>query len=294
MTKLLNELVKEKTQGLSMRPDAALREVMQEITLCALHRTDFFKEAAFFGGTALRIFHGLPRSSEDLDFTLTDIACKKFDLKKYETDIMQEFTIYGVDIEFSVKKNSPEDSITKAVIKTTEETTKDLAGISFFNPIERATPKLRIKMDIEKDAPRGCETEILYAISPIPFPVSVCRLSSLFAGKMDAILARSWEARRVKGRDWYDLLWYMRKKTHLNVPWLGARLRQKGVIGSGEKLTSALFAVLYTDKVQNLDISKALDDVRGFLEEQNFELENWNSELFLSLKDKIIEMNVWE
>ncbi len=60
----------------------AMKEIMQEIVLCGLSRAGFFKKAAFYGGTALRIFYGLDRFSEDLDFSL-ETADPAFDLSAY-------------------------------------------------------------------------------------------------------------------------------------------------------------------------------------------------------------------
>ncbi len=250
-------------------------EKFQNLILMGLSlRTDFFRHAAMFGGTSLRIFHDLPRFSEDLDFTVVSAALD-FALLPYRESLSRFFEELGIgQVKFNVKSRAG-----------------DIAAGSIVLPISRSE-SLRVKIDTEKTqfalAP---ETETLYGSFPFQYPVRICRLSSSFAGKMDAIIHRQWGAKRVKGRDWYDLLWYLRKGTELNLHWLEKRLKAKGTLASDEQLSPELLGELYEKRAATVDVKEVLRDVTVFMTDslEKSALAAWSSELFLLQKEKVVD-----
>jgi hypothetical protein len=194
---------------------AALREIMQEIALAALSRTDFFDKAAFYGGTALRIFYGLDRFSEDLDFSLL-APNPDFSLTPYFSKIVEEFQSLGMNVSIREKDKRIKTQVESAFLKSEtiwqELVLEDLVkqhGIS-------SNKAIKIKIEIDRLPPLGFSTEEKLLIRPYSFYVKCFTMSSLFAGKLHALLFRKWKS-RVKGRDWYDMEWYIRKGVPLNM-----------------------------------------------------------------------------
>jgi len=188
---------------------SALREIMQEITLAALSRTNFFEKAAFYGGTALRIFYGLDRFSEDLDFSLLtpDI---NFSLEPYFKAILDEFISVGLTVSITEKKKTEKQAIDSAFLKA-ETIWKEIILQDIIKETGvRSNKTLKVKIEVDRQPPLHFQTEEKLLIRPFSFYVKCFTKPSLFAGKMHALLFRKW-IKRVKGRDWYDLEWYIRK-----------------------------------------------------------------------------------
>ena len=202
---------------------SALREIMQEITLAALSRTDFFEKAAFYGGTALRIFHGLDRFSEDLDFSLIKTD-PKFSLEPYFPAIVEEFKALGMQVSLREKDKKQVSSIESAFLKTEtiwqELILEDIVRQSGI----KSNRNVKIKIEVDRTPPLGYNTEEKLLLKPFSFYVKCFTLSSLFAGKMHALLFRKWKT-RVKGRDWYDLEWYIKKGVPLDLSHFMARAK---------------------------------------------------------------------
>ncbi|MDP3667217.1 MAG: nucleotidyl transferase AbiEii/AbiGii toxin family protein, partial [Sediminibacterium sp.] len=199
MIKQWLEEYKPKTQE---EAEQALREIMQEIALAGLQRSGFFEKAAFYGGTALRVFYGLDRFSEDLDFSLLEVN-PNFSLEPYLEGIVTEFSALGMTVSVKEKIKTPQTNIDSAFLKS-ETAWKELileniipqAGLSM-------RPNIKIKLEVDTKPPLGFETEEKLLLKPFSFYVKCFSLPDLFAGKMHALLFRKWK-QRVKGRDWYD------------------------------------------------------------------------------------------
>lgn len=250
-------------------------EKFQNLILMGLSlRTDFFKHVAMFGGTALRIFHNLPRFSEDLDFTM-DTSDPDFSFIPYKEPMQSFFT--GVGLE-EVQIN-------------TKEQGKDVLSVSLVLSTNRSN-SLKVKIDIEKSPFEVLpETETLYGSYPYQYPARVCTLSSSFAGKMDAIINRQWGNKRVKGRDWYDFLWYMRKGTDLDICWLEERMRAKGSLESAESLTPELLGEMFEERARSVDVREVLRDVRPFMTDslEKNSSDTWTADMFVLQKDKLVD-----
>ncbi|MCB4234561.1 nucleotidyl transferase AbiEii/AbiGii toxin family protein [Kaistella anthropi] len=204
----------------------ALREIMQQITLAGLYRGGFFEKAAFYGGTALRMFYGLNRFSEDLDFSLLQND-ENFHLNNYLKAIEDEFTAQGMSVSIKTKVKSVQSNIESAFLKSETlwselvlETVLPQFGL-------KETIGLKIKIEVDTKPPLGFETEEKLLLKPFSFYVKCFVLEDLFAGKMHALLFRKW-GNNVKGRDWYDMEWYIRRGTSLNLEHFLFRAKDNG------------------------------------------------------------------
>jgi predicted nucleotidyltransferase component of viral defense system len=268
----------------------ALKEIMQEIALLGLWRAKFFEHALFYGGTALRILYNLPRFSEDLDFSLLE-SNENFDLTSYHKAIKTELESFGFTVAIGPIEKNVESQIESAFINAS--TKIHLMRIKAPEEISskvQVNQILKIKFEIDTDPPGDFSIQMKNLLRPVPFQVKTMPMSDLFAGKCHACLVRKWK-NRVKGRDFYDFLWYLRRKTPLNLQHLEARLIQSGNWRDGEKLTLEKLKELFRQKFSTLDIEKAKQDVYAFLSErERAGLEVWSSEFFISSLDELESM----
>jgi predicted nucleotidyltransferase component of viral defense system len=263
----------------------ALREIFQEIALCGLWRGKFFERAAFYGGTALRVLYGLDRFSEDMDFSLLT-PDPNFDLGPYCAMMERELRTWGFSTRVEKKEKSAESAVESAFLKanTAEQLLLIEAGEEIAGAIHRGQ-NLRIKVEVDTDPPPGFSTEAKFLLLPVPFSVRVFDLPSLFAGKMHALLCRGWKT-RVKGRDWYDLVWYASRGTELDLAHLEARMRQSGHYKGNDSLDEGTFRPLLAEKIDRLDVARARADVERFLVDPS-SVEIWSREFFHAVGEKI-------
>jgi predicted nucleotidyltransferase component of viral defense system len=253
----------------------ALREITQEVALAALSRTDFFAQAVFQGGTCLRVFYALNRFSEDLDFLLKEPG-GNFRLEKYLHGLFREFSAYGYRLEV-VDKKEPQSAVQKIFLKD-----DSLGKILHLKHIrqDRLMPKIRIKLEIDTNPPAGGHVEVKYLAFPFAVDVACQDEASLFAGKLHALLCREY----VKGRDWYDLLFYSTRRTMPNLAFLSAAIDQNG-FWAGQKLTvdqQWCYAQLL-ERIHTIDWAQARADVRRFVPAHELpSLDIWSADLFSS------------
>ncbi len=258
---------------------SALREIMQEIALAGLSRTDFFKKAAFYGGTALRIFYGLDRYSEDLDFSLLSVD-KKFSLDPYFQAIQNEFNSMGMNVSLRTKSKIHKTPIESAFLKS-ETLWKELVLEDVVEQLGiRSNKNIKIKIEVDRIPPMHFQTEEKLSLRPFSFYVKCFDLPSLFAGKMHALLFRKWQD-RVKGRDWFDMEWYIRKGVSLNLAHFLQRAQDSGD-WQESTISKEQFLALLRDKIQNTSIDKVKADVRPFVRNIN-QLEIWSPQYFQDL-----------
>lgn len=261
----------------------ALREIIQEIALLGLWRAKFFEHAAFYGGTALRILYGLDRFSEDLDFSLLNKNLK-FDIKKYFKAIESELNSFGFSVKVTYKEKSINTNIDSAFIKA--NTLINMIELklveSKFKNIN-SNEIIKIKFELDKNPPLGFYTEVKYVLNPIPFSVRVYKKPFLFSGKIHAVLCRAWK-NRVKGRDWYDMLWYVSNNIPLNLNHLNKRMKQTGHVE--KKLKEKDVKKLLLEKLDTIDIQKIKKEISVFLKDKS-KLNVWNKDFFASVINKI-------
>lgn len=258
----------------------ALKEIIQEITLAGLARAKFFDKAAFYGGTALRIFYGLPRFSEDLDFTLLSEQ-PDFSLKTYFSSVVEILGSFGfeVEIEEADKKNSTDIESAFLKANTRIHLLRIEAGQKFADKIQ-ANKKMTVKFEVDTTPPLSFETEVQVLPPPITASIRVLKPSYLFAGKMHAILFRKWK-RRVKGRDFYDLLWYLGQKIPVNLGYLENKMRDGKTWQASRKMTKDDLKKILEDRIKMVDFQNAALDITAFIKDPA-EVNDWNQEMFLA------------
>lgn len=263
----------------------ALREILQQLALLGLWRSKFFEHAAFYGGTALRILHGLDRYSEDLDFSLLT-ANTRFSLQPYGNALRRELASFGFEVDFEARAKKTDTRIESAFLKA--NTLNQLLVITPGAGIlegQHAREILKVKLEVDTEPPAGFRTVSRPVLLPIPFSVNVYALPDLFAGKMHAILCRKWK-NRVKGRDWYDLVWYIARHPQLHLSHLEQRMRQSGDWKERGAITPEILMTLLKDAVQTLDVDYARQEVSRFVRDPS-SLEVWSTEFFGQIIDRI-------
>jgi predicted nucleotidyltransferase component of viral defense system len=251
-----------------------IREIVQEISLLGLWRAKFYEKACFYGGTALRILHGLQRFSEDLDFSLLKSE-PHFDLTKYENAIQRELEAFGFKVSVERKIKNVPTRIESAFIKG--NTLIHLLEIQSIHKVHKEAV-FKVKIELDVDPPLSFETSVHSIFWPIPFSVKAFSLEDLFAGKMHACLCRS-ERNNIKGRDWFDFLWYVGTKTPLHLKHLEDRMVQSQHLSAGTQLTSERLQVIFEKKVSEIDFAKAKRDVIPFIKRAS-DLDAWSQGLF--------------
>ncbi len=242
-------------------------EVNQQIILAGLCHGGFFDHAAFYGGTCLRIFHGLDRFSEDMDFSLLQPSAR-FDFSQYFQPIIDAFTLVGRTIEIRRKEKKTFGRVESAFLKDTT----DVYDVSFQT--ERS---IKIKIEVDTDPPLGFQTEQKLLLQPQSSLVRCYALPDLFAGKMHALLHRTWK-NRVKGRDWYDFEWYVRNGVPFNFSHYAARVQQF----EKETITLETFQARLRTRLAETDIRQVKADVLPFVKNPR-SLDIWSNDYFLQL-----------
>ena len=249
----------------------AEQEICQKIALAGLHRGGFFDHAAFYGGTCLRLFHGLPRFSEDMDFSLTE---KRDDihLENYFDAIREEFHIAGFDVAITKKEKKTFGRIESAFLKENTEA----YDIQF-----RTKKTIKIKIELDTAPPLSFHTEHKLLSQPYSFMVRCFTLPDLFAGKMHALVYRTWQ-RRIKGRDWFDFEWYVRYGIPLDFKHLQERIREF----SGRVVSLEDFMTELRHKISGTNIDQVRQDVIPYIDSsQSRMLDIWSNDYFLQLVD---------
>lgn len=263
----------------------AFKEIIQEIALLGLWRGHFFEKAAFYGGTALRIFYGLDRFSEDLVFSLLHSE-PDFKLVQYYKFVMDELASYGFMVELSERPKQNQTAIQSAFIKAA--TRQHVFKVLLPKQLAKKLPgnrSLKIKFEVDIDPPSNFKTEVKYLLNPTEFFVKTFTPSSLFAGKMHALLCRKWQ-NRVKGRDWYDYVWYLKQGIPIDLKHLQARMMQTGHLEKTANLNKELLIYLIKERIKDLDIEAVIAEVRPFIYKSSA-LKIWSLNFFEQITEKI-------
>lgn len=263
----------------ALEEEQALREITQEVVLAALGRTDFFTRAALQGGTCLRIFHGLPRFSEDLDFALAT-SNSGFQLGPYLEAVSAELTAYGYALEIDERDKA--GAVHTGFLK--DDSLGGLLRLG-YRPSTGPLRKIRIKLEVDTHPPEGARYNMPTLDFPFAAAVRVFDPPSLLAGKIHALLCRPY----TKGRDWYDFIWYAARKIAINHDLLSSALNQvgpwagQGVVTNDEWCGRELQAT-----IGRLDFEHAREDVRRFVKPTEVRsLELWSQEFLLAQNRKL-------
>ena len=269
MNELYEKMLSAYDQSTETARRNAIYEVSQQIVLAGLADGGFFDKAAFYGGTCLRIFHGLNRFSEDMDFTLLK-EDSSFNFEQYFQPVIDQFALVGRKVEIKKKDKKSFGKVESAFLKDTT----DVYDISFQT--ERS---IKVKIEVDTVPPLKFATEQKILLQPKSFLTRCVTLPYLYAGKMHALVFRAWKS-RIKGRDWYDFEWYVRNGIPLDWNHLHERILQF----NGQEMTLDEFKSALRDRLGSADISRVKEDVLPFLNNPG-ELDIWSNDYFLLLAD---------
>lgn len=269
MNELYEKMLSAYDQSTETARRNAIYEVSQQIVLAGLADGGFFDKAAFYGGTCLRIFHGLNRFSEDMDFTLLK-EDSSFNFEQYFQPVIDQFALVGRKVEIKKKDKKSFGKVESAFLKDST----DVYDISFQT--ERS---IKVKIEVDTVPPLKFATEQKILLQPKSFLTRCVTLPDLYAGKMHALVFRAWKS-RIKGRDWYDFEWYVRNSIPLDWNHLHERILQF----NGQEMTLDEFKSALRDRLGSADISRVKEDVLPFLNNPG-ELDIWSNDYFLQLAD---------
>lgn len=257
----------------------ALKEVVQEVALCGLSRAGFFKHAAFYGGTALRIFYGLDRFSEDLNFSLV-APNADFQLNRYFSGLESEMASLGLRFSIEEKQKTADSAIKSAFLKG--KTKEHILSIYDVNNIGiNPDEVIKIKFEVDTNPPAFAQFENKYRLLPTPYQVKLYDMPSLFAGKLHAVICRAWKS-RVKGRDLYDYVFYLAKQAEVNLPHLRARLEDSGALSKDEPFTRETLLEMLNQRFESIDFDQAKQDVLPFITNPA-KLDLWSKDFFIDI-----------
>ena len=283
-----NKLTEMLRRRLSDRPDHlsdAAKEVMQEVILAALSTTDFFSQAAFYGGTSLRIFHGLRRFSEDLDFSLLR-SNPDFHWNPYFDAITRTFENYGARVEaIEREKISATDTRSAFLKENAIETMRLMLPSDFSMPQLNPDALIKIKFEIDVRPPENASYQWATLSDPFHSDVRVFDLPSLFAGKLSAVLMRGWK-NRVKGRDYYDYMLYVGKRSKINFAYVQSNLEKAGY-HFDKPLDLPELKKMLLERFQKVDFESAKADVVDFLDNPD-DVKHWDYDYFASTLDYLV------
>ena len=287
MNASIDEMLKKYNAVTEEEKKNAMKEIMQEIVLCGLSRAGFFKSAAFYGGTALRIFYGLDRFSEDLDFSLT-AQDLNFDLSQYFPVLQKEVEAYGLKMEISEKIKSGESTIKSAFLKgnTKEHILLFYADSQLAGKVA-ATENIKIKFEIDIDPPAGAGYDNRYQLLPAPYEIRLYDLPSLFAGKIHAVICRGWK-NRIKGRDLYDYVFYLSRNAAVNMEHLRSRLVDSGAIKTNDPFDIGILKAMLCSRFDSIDYSSAREDVISFIKDKAA-VAIWSADFFKQITERLRE-----
>lgn len=287
MNKTLSEMLEKYEIKTDKDEINALKEIIQELVISGLSKSNFFNRAAFYGGTALRIFYDLDRFSEDLDFALVS-PDKNFDLSAYFPFIEKEVSLYGLNLKVDTKIKTKESNISSAFLKgDTMEHILIFFSESNLQNNSKLLRDIKIKFEIDINPPSGAEYEIKYKLLPTPHSVRLYNKESLFAGKIHAILCRNW-SHRTKGRDLYDYAFFLSKNIKVNMNLVKSKLVESNVLKDDDNFDINILKNMLNEKFKLIDYDAAKNDVAPFLDDST-KLNIWSMKFFQSITDNLHE-----
>ncbi len=285
MTKANIAKMLEHYQNSKIQEQTKIREILQQTALLGLERHGLFEKAAFYGGTALRILYGLDRFSEDLDFTLLK-PDPEFDFEPYLEGMKKELASFGFEMEVTQKKKNIETSVQSAFLKMNTIQLYLAIGDEKKSKATNHNEKVQIKLEIDTDPPPHYRLQNRLVLNPVSFYVLTLHQSDLFAGKMHAALYRAWKG-RIKGRDWYDIIWYVTNKIPLSLTYLASCMRQTNNLGADETLDRPRVLALLHERIDTIDWASAKADMRAFIPTPE-RLDIWSPDYFHALCDQVL------
>lgn len=282
---LVEEMIKQYNPETTEEVKAALKEILHSIVLVGLSRSGFFNKASFYGGTALRIFYGLNRYSEDLDFTLNE-KDENFNFEQYFKTINEVALSYGLELEISYKTKKIDTPIESAFAKlNTYQTLIKLKVNSNLKKYLHKDELMKVKFEVDCYPSFGFNVESKWLDNPEYASVNVLDLPSLFAGKIHAILCRTYK-NNVKGRDYYDFLFFIRKRVKPNLEFLKNKLIETGKLTINDEFNTDIVKQMLINKIKTVDFAQIKNDAQKFIF-KNENLDYFSRELFIDMIQKL-------
>ncbi len=287
MNNIIEQMLAQHTSGTLHEKKNSIKEVVQEIILCGLSRAGFFQSAAFYGGTALRIFHGLDRFSEDLDFSLL-APDTDFRLDPYLPALEKELRAYGFHFKAEAKTKAKDSDVLSAFVKgnTREHILMCYADENLARTVV-GSELIKVKFEVDSTPPPYASFERQFRLLPIPYEINLYDMPSLFAGKLHAVICRAWKS-RIKGRDLYDYVFYLSKGTPVNLKHLNARLMDSGFEGAREDMPLDEIKEILYRRFESIDYMQAKNDVLPFIRNPA-SLDVWSKTFFQSITNNLTE-----
>ena len=287
MVTTIEQIVKSYNPSTLDQTKAIIREIVQSIVLIGLSRSGFFSKASFYGGTALRIFYNLNRYSEDLDFTLNN-AEPDFSIEPYADKIKEVASSYGLELEIMIKNKKSKSPIESAFAKL--NTYQTFISLKLDNKIISTLHKdeiIKVKFEIDCNPSLGFKNETKWLDIPEFAQVVVLDEPSLFSGKLHAILCRNYK-NTVKGRDYYDFLFYVQKRIKPNLIYLRNKLIETGKINGSDHFDLNVLKNMLKEQFEKVDFNQVKQDAMRFVF-KNEDLSYYTKDLFIQMVEKIIE-----
>lgn len=257
----------------------------QEIVLCGLSRAGFFQKAAFYGGTALRIFYGLDRFSEDLDFSLK-VKDPAFSLADYFHSVEKEVQAYGLRMSVTEKEKSTDSNVKSDFVKgNTKELVLQFFADALLAGKVAVNETVKNKFEVDTNPPAFASFETKFRLLPSPYEVCLYDMPSLFAEKIHAVICRAWKS-RVKGRDLYDYIFYLSRNAKVNLPHLRARLVDSGFLDEAEPFDLETLKAILNKRFDEIDYASAKEDVRSFIRDKA-SLDLWSANFFKQMTEQL-------
>lgn len=261
--KILKQKISEKVED-QLYMENHYKELIQHCYLFALSKTDFFNYAAFHGGTCLRIVDKIDRFSEDLDFVTIqpDTPAEKLtSLLNEAVEILKE-----MGLPLDIKHNNINNNVQKVWIKEGVLVKKFLSENPKYALQEG---KSRIKIEIDIDPPDGSTYKEVNIEFPENFKIKIQDHNSSFSGKLHAVLCREFfhgSNTYIKGRDYFDLDWYLTQKIQPNYELLGNALFKTGPYKNQEiKVSKQWLYEKLENKLKTLNWDLAKKDMTNLL-----------------------------
>ena len=283
--KVIEEIIKSYNPKSLDETKLVIRELVQKIVLVGLSRSNFFSYASFYGGTALRIFYGLNRYSEDLDFTLNEVN-PSFSLEPFVGKIKEVALSYGLELEIINKEKKIEPPIESAFAKiNTYQTFISLHLNEKMISLLHKDEIIKVKFEIDCNPQLGFNIENKWLDIPEFASVAILDAPSLFAGKIHAILCRNYK-NTVKGRDYYDFLFYIQKRINPNLTYLKNKLIESNKLNKEDPFNIDILKDMLKKRMNEVDFTQVKTDASRFIF-TNEDLSFYSKDLFIQMIDKI-------
>ena len=283
MNDMLQQLLDDYSGVPQPKREQAIREVVQELVIYGLSSAGFFNKAAFIGGTALRIFHGLKRYSEDLDFMLMQSG--DFDFNDYLPLVRQRLSVFGLKLEVKEKERKNSDIIAGLAVANTKELYLIIYSEDQYSESIYRTQTTKVKIEIGKHISDRVGYKGVVKTKPFIHAVTLCDMPTLFAGKIHAILFRKHRG-KIKGRDLFDFVFYVRRNIPFNLDFLNDKMKSSN--GPENEMIFDDVVIMLKDRFKSIDYELAKADVKPFLNDDEVrELDYWGPDYFIKLTEEI-------